>query len=140
LPDDDHLLCVLRYIEANPVRAKMVTTARDYRWSSFAAHGQGEANDLLDPVPAYESLAAYPAVCRRRWTAYVHQTPSEAEAVAIRRSNETGLPFDELTWVRRLRSTSRSFRARTLEPKTASSSRPTPTAICTSRIISRSTG
>lgn len=100
--DDDHLLCVLRYIEANPLRAKMVSAAGDYRWSSFAAHGQGEASELLDPPPAYEALAAYPAVCRRRWSAYVHQTPPEAELASIRRSSETGLPYGESSWVKRL--------------------------------------
>jgi len=100
--DDEHLLCVLRYIEANPLRADMVATAGEYRWSSFAAHGQGEANDLLDPVPAYEALAAYPAVRQRRWSAYVHQTPPEAEVQSIRRSNETGLPYGDPPWLKRL--------------------------------------
>ena len=100
--DDDHLLCVLRYIEANPLRAKMVAAAGEYRWSSFAAHGQGEPNDLLDPVPSYEALAAYPAVRRRRWSAYVHQTPPEAEVESIRRSSAAGLPYGESSWVKRL--------------------------------------
>jgi len=100
--DDEHLLCVLRYIEANPLRADMVATAGEYRWSSFAAHGQGKANDLLDPVPAHEALAAYPAVRCRRWSAYVHQTPPEAEVQSIRRSSETGLPYGDPSWVKRL--------------------------------------
>lgn len=101
---DDHLLCVLRYIEANPVRAKMVASAGEFRWSSFAAHGQGEPNDLLDPVTGYEALAAYPAVRRRRWSDWVHQASSEAETQAIRRSNETGLPYGDAAWVKRLAS------------------------------------
>ena len=46
----------------------------------------------LDTVPAYEALAAYAAVRQRRWSAYVQQTPEEAEVTAIRRSSETGLP------------------------------------------------
>jgi putative transposase len=99
IQDDDHLLTVLRYIEANPLRAKMVERAGDYRWSSFACHGEGHSDALLDTIPAYDALAAYPAV-RQRWrSAYVHQTPEETELAAIRRSNETGLPFGETTWV-----------------------------------------
>ena len=31
----------------------MADRAGDYAWSSFAAHGPGEPNDLLDPAPAY---------------------------------------------------------------------------------------
>ena len=100
--DDDHLLCVLRYIEANPLRAKLIAAAGEYRWSSFATPGQGAANDLLDPVPAYEALAAYRAVRCRRWSAYVHQTPPETEFKSIRRSNATGLPYGDSSWVKRL--------------------------------------
>ena len=32
IQDDDHLLAVLRYIEANPLRANMVERAVDYPW------------------------------------------------------------------------------------------------------------
>ena len=99
IQDDDHLLAVLRYIEANPLRANMVERAVDYPWSSFACHGAGRPDPLLDPVPGYEALAAYPAVRQRRWSAYVHQEPEEAELAAIRRSGATGLPYGEKTWV-----------------------------------------
>ncbi len=33
--DDGHLLTVLRYVEANPLRAKMVKRAEDWWWSSL---------------------------------------------------------------------------------------------------------
>ena len=59
--DDDHLLAVLRYIEANPVRAGLVKRRGQYRWSSFAAHGQGRDDALLDPVVPYEGLGNGPA-------------------------------------------------------------------------------
>ena len=102
IQNGDHLLCVLRYIEANPVRAKMVKKAGDYRWSSYAAHGQGKPDDLLAPLVEYESLSTYPAVRRRRWAEYVHQSPADAELACIRRSNETGLPLGEPNWVSNL--------------------------------------
>ena len=41
IQDDDHLLAVLRYIEANPLRARLVEQADKHRWSSFANHGGG---------------------------------------------------------------------------------------------------
>jgi putative transposase len=102
IQDDDHLLCVLRYIEANPLRAKIVRKAGNYRWSSFAAHGDGKPDELLDPIAAYEALAVRPATRQRRWTSHVHQTPDESELSAIRRSNATGLPYGEATWLKRL--------------------------------------
>ena len=35
---DEYLLACTRYIELNPVRARMVATPRDYRWSSCHYH------------------------------------------------------------------------------------------------------
>lgn len=102
IQDDEHLLTVLRYIEANPLRANLVEHAGEYRWSSFGCHGNGRADILLDRVVAYEGLAASASARQRRWAAYVHQTPDEAELAAIRRSSETGLPYGEQTWVDRL--------------------------------------
>ena len=102
IQDDEHLLTVLRYIEANPLRAKIVEQAGDYPWSSFACHGLGRSDPLLDPVTGYDALASYPAARQRRWSAYVHGTPEEAELAAIRRSSETGLPYGAKAWVDRL--------------------------------------
>ena len=102
IEEDDHLLTVLRYIEANPVRAEMVEHAGDYRWSSFTAHGQGAGNELLSVCPPYQQLSPYAAVRQRRWEAYVHQTPDADELSAIRRSVERSLPFGSHAWVKKL--------------------------------------
>lgn len=102
IQDDEHLLVVLRYIEANPLRAKLVDHAGDYRWSSFACHGNGRADPLLDMMPAYEALGPRPAIRRRRWSAYVRQTPDADELAAIRYSNERGLPYGQGMWINRL--------------------------------------
>ena len=102
IQDDDHLLTVLRYIEANPLRARLVEAAGDYRWSSFPAHGLGRRDTLLDPVTAYEALATTPANRRRRWSAFVHQTPSDEELSALRRSTQVGLPYGHPDWVEQL--------------------------------------
>jgi putative transposase len=99
IEDDDHLLTVLRYIEANPVRAKMVERASEYRRSSYASHAQGAANELLSVCQPYEQLSAYAAVRQRRWEAYVEQTPDADELAAIRRSVERSLPFGCEAWV-----------------------------------------
>jgi putative transposase len=102
IQDDEHLLTVLRYIEANPLRAGIVADAGEYPWSSFAFHGLGRSDLLLDTITAYDALAAYPAVRQRRWSAYVHAEPEEAELAAIRRSSATGLPYGQAGWVNRL--------------------------------------
>jgi putative transposase len=99
IQDDEHLLTVLRYIEANPLRARMVDSAGDYRWSSFPAHGLGRPDPLLDTLTVYESLARTRPTRHRRWSATVHMVPPEEELAAIRRSSAAGLPFGNSAWV-----------------------------------------
>jgi putative transposase len=100
--DDDHVLTVLRYIEANPIRAGLVDRAGDYSWSSFGGHGLKRSDDLLDPVEGLERLDPDPAKRRRLWSRFVHRPPDEAELAALRRSVATGLPFGDASWVEAL--------------------------------------
>jgi putative transposase len=41
IQNDEHLLTVLRYMEANPLRANLVQRAEDYPYSSYRVHGLG---------------------------------------------------------------------------------------------------
>ena len=62
-----YALACYRYIETNPVRARMTMTASEYRWSSYHANGEGMVDSLIRPHPAYAALEADPA---RRVQAY----------------------------------------------------------------------
>lgn len=53
---DSYFLTVSRYIELNPVRAKMVTSPSEYVWSSFRANAMGKEIGLLTPHPIYLAL------------------------------------------------------------------------------------
>jgi len=97
--DDGHLLVVLRYIEANPVRAGIVADPRDYRWSSFGQHGLGLADTLLDPFPEWEQLGPTEAERRRRWRLKVRGTQKLDELTAVRDSLRTGRPLGDPAWV-----------------------------------------
>ncbi|WP_415836068.1 transposase [Rheinheimera salexigens] len=50
------MLC-MRYIELNPVRARMVKLPEEYHWSSFQQHGVGNDIASLTPHPLYLGLA-----------------------------------------------------------------------------------
>lgn len=56
IQDEVYLLTCLIYIELNPVRAGMVTSPGDYRWSSYAAHGSGVAIPMLTKHELYLDL------------------------------------------------------------------------------------
>jgi REP-associated tyrosine transposase len=102
IQDDEHVLTVLRYIEANPLRAGIVADASEYPWSSYRAHGRGDANALLSPLVTYEQLSPTPAARQRKWREKVHRPMKEAATAAVRRSVETGLPYGNPQWVTRL--------------------------------------
>jgi putative transposase len=54
---DTYLLACSRYIELNPVRARMVERAEDYRWSSFGLRvNEPSENNWLDDDPCFYEL------------------------------------------------------------------------------------
>jgi len=72
IDSEAHFLACCRYIELNPVRARMVRHPHDYRWSSYRAHAQGTTDALVSDHDRYRRLgtsqaarqAAYRALFR----------------------------------------------------------------------------
>ncbi len=91
IQEDDHLLTVLRYVERNALRANLVRSAAEWRWSSLWHRVQG-GGALLDKGPV-----AWPRDWRRR----VQSAETEAELAALRRSVTRGAPFGEASWQQR---------------------------------------
>lgn len=54
--EQGYLLQLYRYIELNPVRAKMVSDPLQYPWSSYQINGLGKHSTLCTPHPLYLSL------------------------------------------------------------------------------------
>jgi REP-associated tyrosine transposase len=54
IQDSDHRLAVPRDIEANPLRARMVTDLPEYRSSSDQALGLGRPDPLFSPFPEWQ--------------------------------------------------------------------------------------
>ena len=55
--DEDHLGAALRYVALNPVRARLVAEARQWRWSSVHAHLDGADDGVTMTAPV---LKRYP--------------------------------------------------------------------------------
>jgi putative transposase len=53
---DNYFFAVSRYIELNPVRAKMVGLAGEYPWSSYRYNGMGIDIGLITPHQLYNQL------------------------------------------------------------------------------------
>ena len=99
IQEDGHLLVILRYIEANPVRAGRVKDLAACRWSSYLHHGLGEDDACLSPVPGWQELGPTEAVRRRRWRDKVTTAQKPAELEAVRASLRRGRPFGDLDWL-----------------------------------------
>jgi REP-associated tyrosine transposase len=102
IQNDEHLLTVLRYIEANPLRAGIVKRADAYPWSSYRVHGKGQPDPLVDRLIPYDQISPLPKVRARKWAERVHRPLDEATLAAVRRSSATGLPYGDEAWVKRL--------------------------------------
>lgn len=49
--DEAYLLAAARYVELNPVRAKLVERPRQWPWSSVKAHLKGRDDGLVTVAP-----------------------------------------------------------------------------------------
>jgi len=61
IDSERYFLSCCRYIELNPVRARMVRHPREHRWSSYRAHAQGAADALAAAHDLYDRLGRTPA-------------------------------------------------------------------------------
>jgi len=53
---DSYLIACGRYIEMNPIRAKIVNKPGDYPWSTYKFYAYGIGNDLVDIDLLYQEL------------------------------------------------------------------------------------
>ena len=89
IEQDDHLLTVLRYVERNPVRARLVRRAENWRWSSARLWAASERPQFLIPGPVRRP---------KDWLAWVNQAITQPELEALRRSVTRGAPFGNEAW------------------------------------------
>ena len=63
--DEDYLLAACRYVELNPVRAKIVKRPEDYQWSSAKAHLLGEDDELVKVKPMLDRVSNWAELLAR---------------------------------------------------------------------------
>ncbi len=88
-------LVVLRYIESNPLRARIVRRLEDYphEWSSYAHHALGEGNPLLSEPPGWRGLGNTEAQRRRAWARLCHAPLDEPTRARVAARLTSGRPF-----------------------------------------------
>ena len=98
--DDRHTWAAARYIERNPVRARLVSRAEEWPWTSARAHVLGDDDPLLDPRRPFPD----PDRTGGPWADWLalEFAADQAEDARLRSRTATGRPCGDLAWVREL--------------------------------------
>ncbi len=79
IQQDEHLLTVWRYIERNPVRARLVKRAEEWRWSSCQTQGPWMHQGPVPQPPG--------------WKKWVNKSDTDMDLETIRQSVNRGTSF-----------------------------------------------
>ncbi|MCP3928022.1 MAG: transposase [Bacteroidetes bacterium] len=85
--DESYLLKAAAYVELNPVKAKMVSSPEDYRWSSVHAHLKGEDPLGIVNVSQYADIFG-------DWDEYLKQAMF-VEQTCFTKHSRTGRPLGD---------------------------------------------
>jgi putative transposase len=92
--DEAYTLDAARYVEQNPVRARLAARPQDWPWSSAKAHLRGRDDGLVSVRPMLDRV--------EDWRAFLG-APLDTEALeAIRSGERTGRPRGADSFVKRL--------------------------------------
>jgi putative transposase len=89
LRKDEHLLTVLRYVEGNPLRAGLVSSAKEWLWSSHKERICKGKNSLVEDVPI-----KLPA----NWDRYIDEPLTEKDLERMRQSVARQSPYGQTEW------------------------------------------
>lgn len=107
--DETHAIAAIRYIERNPVRARLVPQPWEYKWSSARFHVDGRYSDLLvgNRFPFGDDIS---------WRELLAVEPSQADALATH--CRTGRPLGNSSFINHMEAvTGRKLRPEKPGPK-----------------------
>ena len=103
--DERHLNATVRYVELNPVAARLCTKPQEWRWSSVHAHLNQKDDELVSVKPM---LDRHP-----NWSDYLACVQSEETLKKVRMHTRTGRPLGSEKFIETLESVS----GRSLKPR-----------------------
>lgn len=87
---DEHLITLMRYVEANPERAGLVNTSKEWYWSSHRETLGKRLRTVIDELPIELPKA---------WESCVHMMLTESDLQRIRESVNRQSPYGTPVWV-----------------------------------------
>jgi len=98
IQDSKHMLVVLRYLDLNPYRARMVKHPRDYIWSSYRYYAFGEPDALITRSSAYEEFGDTEEEKRRAYVEMVDEL-ANSDAGRVKQAYSINYFIGEPAWV-----------------------------------------
>jgi putative transposase len=79
IDDDRYALACLRYIDMNPVAARLTRLAKDWRWSGHGYYAFGDPSELITEHPSFSLLGENAKECRRNYRSLVEESRSRSD-------------------------------------------------------------
>ena len=92
--DEPYLLAAARYVELNPVRARLAPSAAQWPWSTARAHLSGRDDALVNAASLLAIIGD--------WQGLLESAVSEEETRALRGHGRTGRPLGDGAFLARL--------------------------------------
>ena len=96
--DESYLLAGVRYIERNPVRAKIARKPTEFKWSSARIHASIDSNDNLNVMNLFKYITQTP----KAWKEYIEEPDNHKELKDIREGTRRGRPIGDSGFVEKL--------------------------------------
>lgn len=91
--DEKHLYAAVRYVENNPVRARITDKPQEYKWSSARGHVYKEIDPVLsDDCYLTRNIAD--------WLSYLMEQDEEIVLKSIRQNTRTGRPCGDESFIK----------------------------------------
>jgi len=90
--DERYLLACARYIERNPVRARLAVSPAEWRWSSARAHLDGISDGVVNVTPLLE-------IAGTRWNELLSEDVPASEVAALRQHERSGRPLGDQAFI-----------------------------------------
>ncbi len=101
--DEPHLNATVKYVELNPVKARLCENPEDWRWSSVHAHLDSKDDELVAVKPMLER--------HPNWADYLAGRQSNEMLRKLRKHTRTGRPLGSGNFIETLESlTGRSLK------------------------------
>ncbi|CCQ72655.1 transposase [Magnetospira sp. QH-2] len=108
--EEDYLDIATRYVELNPVRARLARKPKDYKWCSARAHLKDKPDGFVDIEPLRERFGA--------WKPFLNGPMSEDQMELLRAHERTGRPLGSAAFISGLeKSLGRSLKKNKPGPK-----------------------